>query len=376
MTKDQIKALLSKYESGTCTKKERAILETWFLRQQSENLPTSEEIEDDLDEVWLQLNKSNHRRSPVVILSRITAAASIILALSAGSYLLLHRQPSQQQITQKHLHDIAPGGNQAILTLSNGQKIRLTDKQNGQIAQQAGKSIIINANGQLSYAGGNEPGQQTAELVYNTLTTPIGNQRAIELADGTQVTLDAGSSITYPVAFNKKTRDVSITGQVYFKVKHYAGWAFTVKTKGLTISDLGTEFNINAYDDEPNVKTTLISGSIKAKVGSQEALLKPGEQATVSANKQGIDINAVDTNSVVAWKNGDFMFKDEDFKTAMRQVARWYNVEMVYDPSASVDMVPGGWISRSKNISSVLRLMELTGNVHFTIEGRRIIVTK
>ncbi len=375
MTKEQIKAILLKYGSGTCTQDERALLETWFLKQHVENIPTSAEIEDDLDQIWKSIKNNQHRRS-IISLPRIAAAASIILGLSVCGYFWVKRDKSELQVAQNHIYDIAPGGNEAVLTLSNGQKIRLTDKQNGLIAQQAGKAVMVNSRGRLNYADNAEAGNNTAESVYNTLTTPLGNHRDMTLSDGTEVSLDAGSSITFPVVFDQKERSVSITGQVYFKVKHNAVWPFAVKVKGVTVRDIGTEFNINSYDDEPEVKTTLVAGSIKLNKDNQEALLKPGDQAITAVSTRGIKVAKVDVEPVVAWKNGDFIFKDEDFKTAMRQIARWYNVEISYDPSASVDIVPGGWISRSKNISVVLRTMELTGDIHFKIEGRRIIVTK
>jgi transmembrane sensor len=312
--------------------------------------------------------------SPVL---KITAAAAVLIFCTLGIYTLLHKKAQQQQIVHKQVTpDIAPGGNQAILTLSNGQQIRLNDTQSGRVASQAGKAIIIGGNGQVSYTNEHGAGMQPAEIVYNTLTTPLGNHRDMTLADGTEVSLDAGSSITYPVVFDKKERVVSITGQVYFKVKHNASWPFNVKVKNMTIQDVGTEFNINSYDDEPQIKTTLITGSIKINKGNVQAQLMPGEQAVTSVNNKGIKVATVDTDPVIAWKNGVFFFKDEDFKTVMRKIARWYNVEVAYDPSAQIDHIPGGWVSRSKNISAVLKIMELTGKVHFKIEGRRVTVMK
>ena len=371
MTKEQIKAILLKYESGTCTKNEKALLETWFLRQQAENLPAPDEMEDDLNEVWFALSKKVQPRTRVLTLPRIAAAASIILCLSVGGYFMLHKQQSPQIASQG---DITPGQKQAVLTLGNGQKIILTG--NGLIAHQLGKAITFNTRGQVNYADHNKADGSPSELIYNTLTTPSGNQQDIILSDGTEVSLDAGSSITFPVVFDKNERSVSVTGQVYFKVKHNAKWPFTIKVKDMTVRDIGTEFNINSYDDEPAIKTTLIEGSIKLSKGNQQAVLKPGEEAVASINASGIIISKVDVEPVIAWKKGDFIFQDEDFKTAMRQIARWYDVEIVYDASASVNIMPGGWISRSKNLSVVLKTMALTGNVHFKVEGRRVIVTK
>jgi len=375
MQEQDAQELLKKYLAGRCTEDEKALLETWYIRQKGEGLPEiSDETENQaMAEVWSRLPIPQNQKT-IRLWPRIAAAAAILI-FAGGGYLLLHH-PQQAQTYTIVKNDVAPGGTKAILTLNNGQQITLDDKKNGQIAVQAGKSVNVGKNGTVIYANNIKGNGQTAALVYNTLTIPIGNHRDIALSDGTEVSLDAGSSITYPVVFDKKGRTVSITGQAYFKVKHHTAWPFNVKVKDLIIHDIGTEFNINAYDDEPEIKTTLISGSIKVNKGNQTMVLKPNEQAITTLTAPSIKIVQVDTEPVIAWKNGDFIFQDEDFKTAMRQVARWYNVDITYDPSATIKIVPGGWISRSKNISAVLNIMELTGKVHFKVEGRRVTVMK
>jgi transmembrane sensor len=386
--KAQLLKVVQRYLSGKATPAERKFLESYydFFRHEENVLDEliaeekrllGEQIQANIM-AGIQSQAVNNIRLLWSPMLKIAAAAAILIFCTVGIYTVLHQETKQhQQIAQEQAApDIAPGGNQAILTLSNGRQIRLNNKQSGQVASQAGKAVMISGNGQLSYTNGRGPGWQPAELVYNTLTTPLGNHRNMTLADGTEVSLDAGSSITYPVVFDKKERSVSITGQVYFKVRHNAAWPFNVKVKATTIQDIGTEFNINAYDDEPQVKTTLIAGSVKVNTVNQQALLEPGEQASTSANQGEIKVATVDTEPVIAWKDGLFIFKDEDFKAAMRQVSRWYNVTVIYDPSAPADFIPGGWVSRAKNISEVLKIMELTGNVHFKVEGRRITVTK
>ena len=300
---------------------------------------------------------------------RYAVAASIILCLGAGGYFLLHKaQPVQ--LAQNQV--IVPGGNKAILTLANGQKISLTDARNGQIARQAGAQISKTNNSQLVYVNsvpGTAASGGTAETVYNTIETPRGGQYTLKLADGTIAILDAASSIKYPVAFNGKERQVAITGQVYFEVVHNAAQPFKVVTARETIEDIGTKFNVNAYENEPALKTTLLEGSIKVN----HTLLKPGQQAILKPGSNQLSVAEANTEEVMAWKNGYFIFNDEDIQSIMRKVARWYDVEVTYQGDLSGKTF-AGYVSRFKNVSEVLRKLQATGTIHFKTEGRRITV--
>lgn len=306
---------------------------------------------------------------------RIAAAASILLALSAGGYFFFHKPRQPQQIAQNQPQDIAPGHNQATLTLANGQKIVLTKGLHGQLAQQGTATVQVNNGNAIAYTA-NANATETAP-VYNTLTTVRGEQSPypLVLADGTKIWLDAASSVTFPTAFVGKERLVKITGQAYFEVTHDAAHPFKVMVKGQTIEDLGTTFNINAYDDEPTIQTTLISGKIRLTNSVAAAMLRPGQVAIVSPQKSGITVKDVDTEGAIAWKNGYFLFEHESLESAMRKISRWYDVEVVY-PEGKVSESYVGSATRYGNVSGALRALEMTGDVRFKIEGRKIIVLK
>jgi ferric-dicitrate binding protein FerR (iron transport regulator) len=276
---------------------------------------------------------------------------------------------------QNQTHDIAPGGNKAILTLANGKKISLTDAKNGTIAQQAGIQVNKTKNGQLVYIVGTASGPaagsgKAAEAAYNTIETPRGGQYQVVLPDGSKVWLNAASSITYPVVFNKNNRTVKINGEAYFEVIHHADAPFKVQTNNQTIEDIGTHFDVNAYNDEPNTKSTLLEGIVKVN----NITLKPGQQAVTTANQTKV-VDA-DLEATIAWKNAMFRFDSEKLGTIMRQVARWYDVEVTYEDESLKDKSFGAVTTRFANASQLLHKLELTGVAKFRIEGKKIIVTR
>ena len=370
--KDAIE-LLKKYQAGKCTEKEKALLETWYLHRGSENemdMPV-DALERLLDEVWESLPvhqpaKTNVR--PFYIIR--AAAASVLLLLSVGAYFLL-KTPERQQIVR---HDqIVPGGNKAVLTLANGRQIMLTDAKNGTVAQQGGTMVSKTANGQVTYnvsTTGN-----SVEVVYNVMTTPRGGTWMLTLADGTKVWLNSISSIKYPTAFTGKERNVEITGEAYFEVAHNRDKPFHVTAGGQRIEVLGTHFNINAYPEEAAVKTTLLEGSVKlvkSLAGSavESVILKPGQQAQVAAQIKVI--KHADTDQVMAWKNGLFSFEKVSLQEVLRQLSRWYDVDVVYNGNIEPRKF-GGEIGRDLNLSEVLDGLKASG-VHFSVQGRRLIV--
>lgn len=310
---------------------------------------------------------------PVVKLwPRIAVAASVLLFLSIGGYYIFHKEPVQQ-ITYTR-NDIAPGGNKAILTLTNGKKISLTDAKNGQIAQQSGVQVNKTKNGQLVYIVSSASGPavnngKTAEVAYNTIETPRGGQYQVVLPDGSKVWLNAASSITYPLAFNKNDRTVKINGEAYFEVVHHAEAPFKVQTTTQTIEDIGTHFDVNAYNDEPNTKTTLLEGVVKVN----SFTLKPGQQAVTKDSRTRIA--EADLEETIAWKNAMFRFDSEKLGTIMRQVARWYDVEVTYEDESLKDKSFGAVTTRFANASQLLHKLELTGVAKFRIEGKKIIVS-
>ncbi|MFA6944506.1 MAG: FecR family protein [Pedobacter sp.] len=349
----------------------------------------------------------------LITLQRI-AAAVIIMALTSGLYFYLNKPTGPQLTTQKSYpkkNDIAPGGNKAILTLADGSKISLSDAANGEIAKQAGISITKTSNGQLIYSiADRQPVRSVVgsttndqQLAYNTIETPKGGQYQINLPDGSKVWLNAASSLRFPASFTGNERKVELSGEAYFEIAHITlpsggnhtgakkgsvneAMPFKVISGNQTVEVLGTHFNINAYSDEPSIRTTLLEGSVRVLLPSPPGkgldmnfskLLKPGQQSKVN---ETINVFNVDTEEVVAWKNGYFMFNNENIQSIMRKVSRWYNVDVEYQGNISQKALWGS-LSRFKNVSELIDMLELTGSVHFKIvpkdasgKERRIIV--
>ena len=304
-------------------------------------------------------------------------AASVLVVVALGvSYLLITRKENKEitrNLSQTILkNDIAPGGNKAILTLANGSTIVLDSAQNGTISQQGNAKVVKLDNGKLIYE--KDENANDVAVQYNTITTPRGGQYQLVLADGSKVWLNAASSITFPTAFSGPKREVQITGEAYFEVAHNAKMPFHVKVNHVDVAVLGTHFNINAYNDEGVIKTTLLEGSVKVSDENKSAMIVPGEQALVTDKTDKIDIKKnIDLDEVVAWKNGKFMFQDADIQTIMRQLERWYNITVSYEQNISNEEFEGV-ISRNVNISQILGMLEKTGAVKFEIDGKNIIV--
>jgi hypothetical protein len=301
--------------------------------------------------------------------SRIAAAASILLFLSIGGYFLLHKPAATTQLVQKQ--DIAPGTNQATLTLANGKKIILTKALSGKLAQQGNMLVQVNGGNAIAYTATNDQNQSQQQPEYNTLSTATGEQSPypLILADGSKVWLNAESSITFPVAFNGEERVVKMTGEAYFEVAHNAAKPFRVVTKKQIIEDIGTAFNINAYDNEPLAKTTLIKGAVKVS----GITLKPGDQAVSNSQNNKIEIDRdINTNVITAWKDGYFRFDLETLPAIMREFARWYNVEVIYEGKPT-DQQFNMKVSRKSSLSRALQILT-KGGVHYRLEGRKLIV--
>lgn len=353
--------LLQKYRAGECTPEELEQLKDWFHDLNME--APSALSETDLLEAKAKFKQQaetltrSRRMWP-----RIAVAASILLALGLGTYQLV-----RQKRVQKDAAVIKPGGNKAILTLNNGKQIILTNAKNGLIANQAGTQIQKTAEGSITY----QATKRDSAIQYNTLTTPRGGRYEGTLTDGTHFILDAASSITYPVQFNQKERIVTITGQAWFEVKHDPAHPFKVIAKGQTIEDIGTQFNVNAYDDEPSLKNTLVEGSIKVTNTNQQFILKPGQQTLLQNGK--LSIATADIEEAIAWKNGQTTFKDEDLQTIMRQVSRWYDVDVKYEGQIPTREFAGG-ISRKADLKDLLKILSFY-NVHYTLSNKTITVT-
>ncbi|MEI3797493.1 MULTISPECIES: FecR family protein [unclassified Chitinophaga] len=310
-------------------------------------------------------------RNRVYFLQRYWWAAACIVVLATGAYYLSKQTPPPAVVATSPVKDIAPGGNRAVLTLSDGSQIPLDSAGNGVLAQQGNTRITKLSNGQLAYNG---TGGAEDKILYNTMSTPMGGQYQLILPDGTGVWLNAASSISYPTAFTGNERSVTVTGEAYFEVVKNDKMPFHVKAGNTTIDVLGTHFNINAYKDEATINTTLVQGAVRVSVQQQQQMLKPGQQARVAAKGQSIQVlDHADLSEVLAWKAGFFSFNDADLPTVMRQLSRWYNVEVTYEGNIP-QRVFTGEIGRNLTLSQVLKGLTKT-RIKYRIEnGNRIVI--
>lgn len=299
------------------------------------------------------------------------AALIAVFVILFGSIVIYYKPAhieKEQLVQSVPKQNIKPGGNKAILTLQDGSTIVLDDAKDGTLARQGNTRIIKLASGGVVY---DENSAHPNKVLYNTMTTPRGGQYKLTLPDGSEVWLNSASSITYPTAFVGKERKVTITGEAYFEVAKDKTKPFFVQSGNQKIEVLGTHFNVMAYADEQVMKTTLLEGSVKITVHNNTSILKPGEQAILG--KEGvIEIMPAVIDEAIAWKNGYFRFNRVDIKYIMRQLSRWYDVDVIYEGEMPTDEFVGR-IGRSENITQVLRLLELE-HVHFKIEGKKIIV--
>jgi transmembrane sensor len=379
MQQKDIKAILEKIQSGNYTPEEEAIAKYWLhqLNQKEPANLTESELDDVSREMWFNVAQRHQPVNKVKRLwPRIAAAASVLLVLSTGGYFILHKTEGQQT-ANIYRNDIAPGNNQATLTLANGKKIVLTKGLNGKLAQLGNTSINIQKGVGLNFMAAAGTSPDVESIADNTLTTGKGEQSPypLILADGTKVWLNAQSSITFPTEFKGPERRVKVTGEAYFEVIHNAGKPFFVSLKGESIEDIGTHFDVYAYGDEPAIKTTLLEGSVKIAANNQIALLKPGQQSIIENGSSRIKVANANLKQAIAWKNGKFMFRSESLEAVMRQISRWYNVNITYKDNIAGKEI-WGTVNRYGNVSEVLDMIELTGVAHFEVTGRTIIVTK
>ncbi len=310
---------------------------------------------------------------------RYAAAAVILLFISIGVFYALQKQgkPAIPAVVQTPVPtDANPNSQKATLTLDNGKTIVLD--QSGLLATEGNTKVERQENGVLSYSGGNGTGDK---VLYNTVTVPRGCDVVyLQLADQSKVWLNAGSSIRYPVAFPGDERKVEITGEAYFEVatlrlRSGQHAKFIVSKGSMNVVVLGTRFNVNAYDNEENIKVTLLEGSVKVQSEKGEKTIKPGQQAVLSEANIKV-MNDVDLEQVMAWKDGKFVFNNTNIQMIMRQMERWYDLDATRYESEEVKKWEfNGEISRYNNASKILQLLEKTGSVKFKVEGKKITVT-
>ena len=400
MEKDQsyYKELLTRYLENNCSPQEAdEILD--FMQKDESNRILLHKMNEEFKNIPQMAVEHNSRLrdqllqkiKPATVVplnrrwwARVAIAAAVILVISTGYYLLSEHKSRQAdnagnlvQIEQ----DILPGGDKAVLTLGDGTQILLDTAGNGTLSHQ-GNSMVMKLNsGQLAYNSSKASATSSNEVLYNTITTPRGGQFQIVLPDGSKVWLNAASSLRFPTDFVGGERLVEITGEAYFEVAKFSSpvtsgkgaMPFIVQlTDGSQVKVLGTHFNINAYADEASVNTTLLEGSVLVKKGKSIRKLAPGQQARMNASGMNI-INGVDLEQVVAWKNGLFNFHEESLQSAMRQISRWYDVEVVFDKGIP-DIRFGGKIQRNLKLQQIINGLE-DAEVHFRIEGKKLIVS-
>ena len=399
MDNEKIIRLMEGYESGTLTPAEELAYLQWYrqaglaefdgvfaarqnLSDVSSSYPDQLEAFRERMEAAIQDFEEADQPAASPVFSRprrgmiryISVAAAVLVCVSIGGWWWSnanHPAPKSAPIV-RYDGDALPGSDRAVLTLSNGARIILDSTADGLLTRQ-GSTQVVKHNGQLAYKTADQIGGREKDMVFNTLTTPRGGQYKLQLPDGSRVWLDAASSISYPTAFTGKERRVRITGQAYLEMARNPSQPFITEVNGMEIKDMGTAFNISAYNDETTSKITLVSGSIEVGLNAERAVLRPAQQFQVTGGKWKI-VSQADLEEALAWKENRFFFGEKtDIATIMRQLARWYDVDVKYQ--GQVDIHFGGRISRQINVSKVLEKLALTGEVQFRIEGKTIIVT-
>lgn len=324
--------------------------------------------------------RSNRFRNLTRSIGARYAAAAVFLLLAVMTYLLVRKAPSQPAVVvRKNMQPIVAGTNKAILTLSDGRQINLDATTNGEIATQSNAVVKKMANGVIVYeAKAEAPALKTGVPEFNTISTPKGGQYMVVLPDGSKVWLNAASSLKYPARFDAEQRLVELTGEGYFEIEKNGGKApFIVMSNHQRIEVLGTMFNVNAYTEESCIRTTLLNGGVRVSALNDNyggrvitaGTLRPGEQSELSGN--GLVVSEGNTEAALAWKNGNFQFENEDIHVIMRKIARWYDVDVEYHGSMKGKIL-SGVISKYKSVQEVLKMMEITETVSFTIKDRKI----
>lgn len=370
MEKINAKELLAKYEAGTCTEQEKALLESWHLDyafEEQEKLNFDEQAAD-LDKVWSRL-QSGQQTKTTRIWPFMVSAAAILLIAGIGVFFYQFKNEETKAFAAAAA-SLQPGKNNAVLTLADGKKIVLDDVANGEIARQSGISIKKSADGTIVYEIVDLKDRHSAANTYNTVGTPRGGKYQLNLPDGSRVWLNSASEISFPVVFAANERRVTLKGEAYFEVAKNEKQPFHVHTETQDVTVLGTHFNVNAFSDEPASRTTLLEGSVKVTAnkasGAVKALvLKPGQQAVMSNNLSLANVNA---EEAISWKNGMFQFNETELSSIMRQAARWYNVDVAYEgniPSIRFS----GEVSRNVNAAAFLDMLKFL-DVKFRIEKK------
>lgn len=363
MDEDELAELLDRYKQGNSTAAERRWVESLHLHTYAVE-PISEDAAAK-QRMWQQLQKglSTDGAKKSRRIKWLTAAASLLLIATIA--WLYRPESSHTPIPQSF--DIVAGGNKAILKMADGQTVNLDSSQHG-VMILSDKLLYTDS----TLAGSFHDDRVAGEDLYNEIVTPRGGTYQVVLADGTRVWLNADSKLTFPQRFAKSKREVTLVGEAYFEVAKNKNHPFIVLTAGQEIAVLGTSFNVSAYESQLSEQTTLVEGEIRVATPQRTQQLSPGEQALITSNE--IAVSRVDTTPFVAWKSGFIAFNEETLEHIMGEISRWYDVDVHFE-EVDRQLRFGGTVSRYANVSEVLRRLELTGQVHFKISERRIVVT-
>lgn len=388
--------LYLKYLDGKCNEEELQLLLDHFeengqdspladtirrvLEQnQEEDIPAihlrTKRIINDTDLVIKKIVREDDEEIPVKQIGkyRFIAAAAVIFMLAFGAYVFYQQRstPDLADTAQSAaIYDVAPGGNKAVLTLADGSQVVLDSIKNGTLAEQEGTIVSKTEDGQLTYRPADHAG---VKVQYNSITTPKGGEYKLTLSDGTKIWLNANSTLKYPTSFTAATRQVQMTGEIYFEVAHDKKKPFHVQIGDMDVEVLGTHFNIQAYEDEKEIRTTLVEGAVKVKSSEQSALLKPGQQIVYNAANNHLTNPAkVNLEEVTAWKEGYFLFNQSSLQDVLQQIMRWYDIEIKYLGEIPNRKFSGG-MSRHSNLSDVLKILKESG-IQFKLKGNTLMV--
>lgn len=374
---DRFRELSKKRMDGTITPEEADELALWLNEDDGHALevPASFASSRSAHEKRMLLGIEERIGRVVPMRKRLlwaASAAAVLLFLLTGGYFLLRPAKSAYSAATPRIYpenDRLPASNKAVLTLGNGKQIVLDSTMTGPLVNVDGLLPIKLDDGRLIYTA-HEP---SVAVQFNTLSTPRGGQIRLSLPDGSEVWLNAASTLKYPTAFTGKDRVVELEGQAYFEVAKNAAQPFKVKAGKMEVKVLGTHFDVMAYADESSINTTLVEGSVQVSEGNNMKLLRPRQQAVVNSLQGTIAVQPVNVDNVLAWKNNMFIFNNASFGTILREIGRWYDVDIV-NKAGNNDELFGGSISRKKNLSDVLKLLGAYGLHHYTIEGQKVTI--
>ncbi len=407
MTADQLTELINKYLSGEADQEERKKVEEWyesfdemdvlFEKEEKQNAASIQNSWQAIREKMAKRQSSEAQRTALEkkvkrkVLYKWAAAAAVLFLVAGTVYFFMRNEPEKPTIATRMkdrnegVQDIQPGGNKAILTLGNGKKVILDSTNKGLLSMQGGTQVIKLNNGLLAYNRDKSSGSKTSRqdaISYNTITTPSGGKYEIVLPDGSKVWLNSSSSIKFPTAFTKGKREVEVTGETYFEIAKDENRPFLVRKEEVVIKVLGTSFDVMAYEDDSNMKVTLVEGKIKVATGKkgtgkgslQSAIISPGEQVRITKNGRMSLAEDVDMAEEVAWKNGLFWFNEDDIQQVIKKLSRWYNVYITVE--GSIPDKFNGSIPMDLPLSKVIDMLQKTGRIQYKImEDGRVILS-